>query len=287
MEVEPVGGVSVIAKKEVSDFVSNRAFQLTLLILMVGMMIAGTAIAHTPRGNLLVIRNEAIIVTTVGALVAIACGFNSMNKERAEGSMKVLLSYPVFRDQIILGKLLGGLLVVSITTVASLGIGFVCFFVLMRLLPTFEMFLRLSVFALLTTLFLAGWMGLGILLSIIEKDSKKTLLILLLLVGLLNPEVINFFQSVVPRLIYGPYFFGSQPNTPALTLSGFIWNFSPVVSYVNLATALGIVMVNSNGVLVANSIMNVLDIYSIGFFAIIPLLTFSASYMFFTKKDVT
>ena len=58
-------------------------------------------------------------ITSIGILVAIVLSYNSINKERKEGSLKVLLSYPVNRDKIILGKLIAGTLVLTIVCVLS------------------------------------------------------------------------------------------------------------------------------------------------------------------------
>ena len=45
-----------------------------------------------------------------GAILAIAMGFDLVSKEKETKSLKSLLSYPIFRDEIINGKALGGTL---------------------------------------------------------------------------------------------------------------------------------------------------------------------------------
>jgi ABC-2 type transport system permease protein len=289
-----MGGVGVIARKELADFVSNRAYQLTLVLLLVSMVIAGVS-AHGMYGgsDLLVIRNEAIVVNSLGVLVAIAYGFNTINKERHEGNLKILLSYPIFRDQIIIGKLLAGLMTISVITILSLSVGLVCFILLAKIIPTIDIIVRFSTFATLTILLLTGWVGLSVLLSTLFKDAKTTLLVLLLFVFLSNSEVLSYFGSVIPRLLYGPYNFGSQANTQALSLTQFITKMSPSAGYTYISASLSVITiwkwVGTERVFIPTVITDVLIYYrySVTLLVIIPILTFAASYVAFTRRDVT
>jgi ABC-type Na+ efflux pump permease subunit len=49
----------------------------------------------------------------LGAILAIAMGFDLITREKESHSLKSLLSHPVFRDEIINGKALGGILVLK------------------------------------------------------------------------------------------------------------------------------------------------------------------------------
>src|SRR4030042_1392425 len=119
--------LTAIIRKELSDTVSSKSFILCLVALNTFMVLGGlnagnTYIKYTtvyrywfftgidPKIQIFnTITTEMVSqITTLGAIVAIAISFNSINKERSEGSLKVLLTYPVYRDQVILGKLLAG-----------------------------------------------------------------------------------------------------------------------------------------------------------------------------------
>jgi ABC-2 type transport system permease protein len=113
-------GLSLIIKKEMSDAVSNRTFLLSLGVLVFLLLFSGYAAgvqftwnvtwgtSDTSSPYLTVIAYLVPNINLLGALVAVVYGFNSINKERTEGSLKVMLSYPIFRDQVMLGKLLAG-----------------------------------------------------------------------------------------------------------------------------------------------------------------------------------
>jgi ABC-type transport system involved in multi-copper enzyme maturation permease subunit len=81
-------GISVIIKKEISDAVTNKSFLLSFGILVLCMVLAGFAAGNAfnslrygaSRDRLLILRDIAPNITLLGALVAVALGFNSINK---------------------------------------------------------------------------------------------------------------------------------------------------------------------------------------------------------------
>jgi ABC-2 type transport system permease protein len=65
----------------------------------------------------------------VGALLAMILGFTAIDKERKAGTLRLVLSRPVYRDQFLSGKVLGGaallaalLLAVGVVTVLAIGL---------------------------------------------------------------------------------------------------------------------------------------------------------------------
>ncbi|GAJ06769.1 unnamed protein product [marine sediment metagenome] len=170
-----MAGISVIVRKEVSDAMSNKAFLLSLAVLMLNMTLTGATSSGTytsyfenekARGNdtttccLIIIDTLIPHIKVLGALVAIAYGFNAINKERTEGNLKVLLSYPIYIKP--------------------------------------DPLLRFTIFTALSALFLSGYLGLSMLLSIASKDQKTTLLGMLLIIGVFNSYA---FISDSPRYV--------------------------------------------------------------------------------------
>ncbi len=173
-------GISTIIKKEISDAVTNRSFLLSFGILVLCMVIAGFAAGNTfnserfglSKDRLIILSDIAPIITLLGALVAVALGFNSINKERPEGSLKVMLSYPIYRDQIILGKLFGNLIIMSIATTASTGISLALYLQMTKIVLDSEMLVRYTTLTLLAILLLSGYLGLSISVISIHRRSK-------------------------------------------------------------------------------------------------------------------
>jgi ABC-2 type transport system permease protein len=62
------------------------------------------------RGNLTIMSGLMGIIQQIGwfaPLIGITLGFDAIIKERKSGSFNVLLTHPVFRDNIIVGKIIG------------------------------------------------------------------------------------------------------------------------------------------------------------------------------------
>ena len=99
-------------------------------------------------------------------IVGIALGFDAINEERNNGTMSRLLSQPIYRDAVINGKFLAGVVTIAImiTSIVLLvaGVG-------LRMLgvpPSLEEVIRLIIFLVVTIFYGAFWLGLAILFSI-------------------------------------------------------------------------------------------------------------------------
>lgn len=99
-------------------------------------------------------------------LVGIALGFDAINGEQNSGTMSRLLSQPIFRDAVINGKFLAGVITIAIMLVSIVmlvaGIG-------LRMIgvpPTAEEVIRIMGFLAISIVYGAFWMGLSMLFSI-------------------------------------------------------------------------------------------------------------------------
>lgn len=59
---------------------------------------------------------------TFGAFLGLLMGFELVTREKEEGSLKTLLSHPVYRDSIINGKAMGAFAALSVAIFLILGI---------------------------------------------------------------------------------------------------------------------------------------------------------------------
>ena len=188
-----------VVRKELSDTVSSRSFLLCLVTLNTCMVLAGLNAGNTyvkytteyrhwffigvdPKIQVFntVFTEMAHQITTLGAIVAIAISFNSISKERTEGNLKVLLSYPVYRDQVILGKMLAGLVTVSLVVITSIALSSGVYLLYTNISFTWDHLVRFSLFTLLTILLLSFYLGLGMAFSVAFRDLSTTLLAIIL-----------------------------------------------------------------------------------------------------------
>lgn len=121
--------ITQIGYKEFQDHLTNRRF-LALLFLMltitgvyvfkdIGSYFEGLERYSDPLGYSIFGIPKAMNIfggivsgiaggSVFGSIIAIALGFDLITKERETGSIKALLSVPLYRDEVINGKALGG-----------------------------------------------------------------------------------------------------------------------------------------------------------------------------------
>mgnify|MGYP000016470209 CR=1 FL=1 len=118
-------GLKTIVKKELSDHFSSYRFTIIFaLIAMVSLItayVAGLNIRTELQGIvkprfifLMLFTSTGTLFSLVqfvalfGPLVGLILGFDTINRERNEGTLSKLLSQPIYRDTVINGKFLAG-----------------------------------------------------------------------------------------------------------------------------------------------------------------------------------
>jgi ABC-2 type transport system permease protein len=109
-------------------------------------------------------------------IIGIALGFDAINSERTSGNLSRLLAQPIYRDNVLNGKFLAGLVMIAILIisivilVAGLGLRMI------GVPPEAEEILRLFTFILVSILYGAFWMSLAILFSVFFKKTATSAL---------------------------------------------------------------------------------------------------------------
>jgi ABC-2 type transport system permease protein len=182
--------VRIIARKEVTDAFRNRLFVAALVMLVALSLIAvgiGAVTVHQrvaeyeqsvqilknlgrtdipPMPSLNPIAASKTFVNylaMVGALLSIILGFTSVSKERQAGTLHLILSRPVYRDQLLTGKVLGNAALLAVLMGA---VGLVTWLALIVIggvdqLIKLALTMGMSWLYLLTFLLLAMCFGLG------------------------------------------------------------------------------------------------------------------------------
>lgn len=151
----------------------------------------GTA-DQTPLLTLFGGLDYAFVIQVIFSLFALLLSFDLVSGEREDGTLKLILSNPVSRSQVILGKLIGGSLVLLVPVAVATVLG------LFTLTPAFgielsgDQWLRVLWIVALSFLFLLMMFLAGLLVSILTR--RRILSIIVLLIA----WVILLF--VVPRM---------------------------------------------------------------------------------------
>lgn len=190
------GGWRVVARKELADHLQSARF--AVLMALLGIASAGAVYAASGgirsiaplAGETIGLFLKLFTVTTdpvpfpfvtfvgfLGPLLGIMFGFDAINGERAQGTLPRLLSHPIHRDEVIVGKFVAGITVIGIMLVALTllvsGIG------IFRLgvAPTAADISRMVVWLAFTIVYVALWLGVAMLASVAVRRAATSALI--------------------------------------------------------------------------------------------------------------
>lgn len=183
-----MSGLMTICRKELSDHLGSKRY-LLLFVLIVTLSIASAYqgaefIKNNPASSFVDIfsgyQNGGFsfiyLMVLFGPVIGLALGFDAINRERTRGSLSVLLSQPIFRDSILNGKFLAGVAALSLLAVSTIGILTGVAIPLLGFGPVGDEILRIGVFTLFTILYLSIWLALGLLFSIMSKNTTTSIL---------------------------------------------------------------------------------------------------------------
>jgi len=233
-----MAGIFVVAKKEFLDHVMGKKFLVILAILMLISLLAmhqgvesynkqldsykerTAEIEEHPEGMsqgwmpekpsiLSVFQMMSALFGILYAILAIAIGFNLISGEKESGSLKSLLSHPVFRDTIINGKALGGMgalgFAMLVMTLLSIGI-----LMMLGIMPTGDEFVRILVFMGFTLLFMFSFFAIALMCSTIAKNSTRAITYSLVIFVVIS-AVMPIAGSIV-----GMHLAGDMPEYPGM-----------------------------------------------------------------------
>jgi len=186
-------GIFTVFRKEMEDhFSSIRFLLISALIVMVGVIIAsmvGMSIQEESKGMakptllfLWLFTSTGKLFSFVqfigffGPLIGIFLGFDSINRERVSRTLSKLVSQPIYRDSIINAKFLAGVAVIAIVLVAIVliisGLGIR----LIGVVPGSEEVWRLAIYLITSILYIAFWLGISILFSVVFRSTATSAL---------------------------------------------------------------------------------------------------------------
>ncbi|MBW2066053.1 MAG: ABC transporter permease [Deltaproteobacteria bacterium] len=186
-------GLMAIFRKELSDhFSSYRFVILFALIAMVSFITSYMAGIHLRESLEGITKPKFVFLmlfTTPGALfsmvqfvaffgplIGLVLGFDTINRERAHGTLIKLLTQPIYRDAVINGKFLAGVATITIMLVAIVlvitGFGLM----LLGVVPGIEEIWRLIIYVIISIFYISFWLGVSILFSIFFRSIATSAL---------------------------------------------------------------------------------------------------------------
>ncbi len=118
--------IAIIAGKEIQEGLRNR-WVLATTLLLAGLALSLTFLGSAPTGNVGAGALDVVVVSLSSLtifllpLIALLISHDAIVGEMERGTMILLLSYPVARYQIVLGKFCGHVLILAFATIIGYG----------------------------------------------------------------------------------------------------------------------------------------------------------------------
>ncbi len=185
----------VLFEKETADFINGKRMLLfTILIGLItitGFYAALSGLhAETASGEssaaflflrLFTVSANSIpsynsLMALMGPFIGIFMGFDAINSERTEGTLNRLVSQPLYRDNIIIGKFLAGLLITAVMVFSS-GLLIAAVGLLSTgLVPTGAQIARLFIYLCFCVIYIGFWLAAAILCSTLCRHAATSAL---------------------------------------------------------------------------------------------------------------
>jgi ABC-2 type transport system permease protein len=118
----------------------------------------------------------AALVGLLGPLLGIAFGFDAINGERSERTLPRLVSQPIHRDAVIIGKFAAGLAVIGLVLLAITLIVSGIAFLVLGISPSPDDLARLGAWFVVTLAYLGFWLAFAMLCSVVVRRSATSAL---------------------------------------------------------------------------------------------------------------
>ena len=248
-------GLGVVMLKELSDHLTSvRMRVLEWLIVLVALAALYGAIQQikdtTAEDPFLFLRlfttsrdplpSFVSFLSFLVPLMAIGLGFDSVNGEHNRRTLSRILAQPIYRDALLFGKFLAGLVTLSISLVTLwllvIGLGLL----LIGIPPGAEEIARSFVFLLVTIVYAGVWLALALLFSILFRSAATAALVTLgiwLLITFIWPVLAGAIaQIIVPP---DPRYAALGLQTPGTALlEQILARFSPSTLFAEVVVAL-------------------------------------------------
>ncbi len=186
-------GIKALLKKELADHFSSYRFTIIFALIAMISLITAYMVGINIRQELEGVAKPRFIflmlftapgavfslvqfVAFFGPLVGLILGFDTINRERNEGTLSKLLSQPIYRDVVINGKFLAGVVMITIMMVSIVlvitGLGLI----VMGIVPGLEEIWRIIFYLIISIVYISFWLGVAILFSILFRSTATSAL---------------------------------------------------------------------------------------------------------------
>ena len=186
-------GMLVICRKELADHFSSTRFILLFTVIVMVSLVTAYMVGAGLREELQGMTKPTLVflllftatgklfsliqfIAFFGPLIGIVLGFDAINKERSSRTLSKVISQPIYRDAVINGKFLAGVIIITVMLVAIIllisGLGLT----LIGVVPGPEEVGRLFIYLIISIFYISFWLGVSILFSILFRNIATSAL---------------------------------------------------------------------------------------------------------------
>ncbi|WP_332450016.1 ABC transporter permease [Methanoculleus sp.] len=226
-----------VARKEFSDHITSRRFIIILALFLVISAVSihdgienynnslesyNEQLQHMADANIegpysgwmpekpsimYVFMSMMSYMSALGGILALAIGFDLVSKEKESRSLKTLLSHPIYRDEIINGKVLGGVGALGFAMGLALALA-VAMLLIFSIVPTLDEFAAILIFGAASLGFLLAYFAIALTMSTVASESGNALIYTLVIFAIVT--------SLLPMfgMMAADAFAGDPPEAP-------------------------------------------------------------------------
>lgn len=209
----------IIVQKEVSDHA--RSWRFIILIAIIALTCLGSMYtsltniddavkSNDPEGTFFFLKlftisdgtlpSFFVFMSFLGPLLGIGLGFDAVNSEHNRNTLSRVMAQPIHRDYLINAKFIAALIVIS---VMFFSLGFLVMgtgLIAIGIPPTAEEFLRVIFFLILSIVYVAFWLNLAILFSVLFRQPATSALAAIavwLFFTVFYPLIVNLIAKTI------------------------------------------------------------------------------------------
>jgi len=304
--------MTAILRKELADyFTSIRVLVLFLVVLLAsaaGLYADYQGIRGAGAGEFVFLRlfttsGEALpsLIFFIGLfvpIIGIALGFDAINSERTGGTLSRILAQPIYRDSVINGKFLAGIvtLTIMVTTMLLLVGGYG-----LRMIgvpPTAEEIIRLFLYLFLIVIYGSFWIGLAILFSILFRRIAASLLVSITLwlffsffILMIAPAIANALAPIAENSTEVVIIHNAELQQMLMRLSpGILFQEATTVLLLPLVRSLGVITMSQAAYMMPNPLnlgQSIILIWPhITSLVSLSVICFAISYVLFMRQEI-
>ena len=235
-----------------------------------------------------------LTLISYGGLLAIAVGFDLVSKEKESRSLKSLLSHPVYRDEIINGKALGGVALLALIVGGVLAIS-TALLLVFSIVPSPGDLWMILTYAGVTFLFFVTFFSVALAISSLCRESGSALIlsmIVFIFLVLLAPYTTTHIGTALMTEEPDPAAYGGDISSEEFqaAITAYYGQFNLIQSIANLASpqmatnALIQGIGNSPGAALEDTLGRIWS--SIAALTIYPTVFFAVAYTRFMRMDI-